>query len=155
MELNKIAVEKVELDNPNPFKTPAGSVGATPSPTPSIGGRSRLSGYSSGIRSSLGPHEAKQRRFKSARLVGEYGIFLHKLTERANTNRYEKPWLEDSQYRRREMWDKIILFGLMTVGFLIGCLLCYLAYINVPRDVPVGESKFFFLRRCTNGVSIA
>lgn len=134
MELDKIELAK--LGHENPFQTPTRSIAATRSPAPSIGGRSRISGYSSGRPSSLAPHESKQRRLKSARLVGEYDIFLLHANY-ANMSRYPKPWLEDSQYKKRERWDKVILFGLMTIGFLIGCLLCYLAYKNVPRNVPV------------------
>lgn len=46
---------------------------------------------------------------------------------------YEKPWVKDSPYKIRERWDKVILWGCITIGFLIGVVLCYFAYANVPR----------------------
>lgn len=46
---------------------------------------------------------------------------------------YEKPWLEGSPYRRRELWDKFILWGCIAAGFCIGGALCYLSYAKVPR----------------------
>lgn len=81
------------------------------SPADSIYATSHVSGFSNA------PQQAKQRRLKSARLVGEY----------------EKPWLQDSPYKKRELWDKVILWSCVSVGFLLGCVLCYFAYANVPR----------------------
>jgi hypothetical protein len=52
--------------------------------------------------------------------------------------RYEKPWTENSPYKGRERWDKVILWTCITTGFLLGVLLCYFAYAAVPRH-EVGE----------------
>ena len=51
----------------------------------------------------------------------------------SDLTRYEKPWITDSPYKKRERWDKVILWGCITMGFLLGCILCYFAYKNVPR----------------------
>lgn len=77
---------------------------------------------------------AKQRRLKSARLIGEYESSLAHLHPRVSDfTRYEKPWIANSPYKIRERWDKVILWGCMAMGFLLGCILCYFAYANVPR----------------------
>jgi hypothetical protein len=56
-----------------------------------------LSGYSSGILPSMGPHQAKQRRFKSARLVGEEEIFFLLMIGSVliHMSRYGNSWLGD------------------------------------------------------------
>lgn len=46
---------------------------------------------------------------------------------------YEKPWIEGSPYKNRERWDKIILWGCITLGFGVGIALCTLTYFKIPR----------------------
>ncbi|PMD34104.1 glycoside hydrolase family 16 protein [Hyaloscypha variabilis F] len=71
-----------------------------------------------GKRTSAGSSQARQRRLKSARLVGKY----------------EKPWIEASPYKNRERWDKLILWGCILIGFGIGIALCVLKYLQIPRN---------------------
>jgi hypothetical protein len=58
-----------------------------------------------------------QRRFKSARLVGEY----------------EKPWLEDKSFLVRERADKIILGVCAFVGFVIAGFICWNQWNQLPK----------------------
>ncbi|KAH7381818.1 concanavalin A-like lectin/glucanase domain-containing protein [Cadophora sp. MPI-SDFR-AT-0126] len=57
-----------------------------------------------------------QRRFKSARLIGEY----------------EKPWKETPVKRRK--WDYYIFWGGCTLGLVAGAFMCYLAWSGVPDN---------------------
>jgi hypothetical protein len=58
----------------------------------------------------------KQRKFKSARLIGEY----------------EKPWTQ--KHEPRKLWDKIFFFGFIGIGIAIGAVVCYFGWIGVPHD---------------------
>jgi hypothetical protein len=81
-----------------------------------------------------GHQRVKQRRLKSARLVGESESFNpYSKLRLTSCDRYEKPWIAKSPYKARERWDKVILWGGITAGFLIGVPLCYFAYENIPR----------------------
>ncbi|KAF2808462.1 putative gram-negative bacteria binding protein [Mytilinidion resinicola] len=73
----------------------------------------------------------KQRKFKSARLVGEY----------------EKPWTKEKELRK--IWDKVIFFGFLIAGLGIGAYICYDGWRSVPHDnyCPLFEDDF------TNGIN--
>jgi hypothetical protein len=82
-----------------------------------------------------GSQQIKQRRLKSARLVGVYvsiQLLLH-IRSWTDLKRYEKPWVEASPYKNRERWDKIILWGCITFGFGVGFALCALKYSKIAR----------------------
>lgn len=64
----------------------------------------------------------RQRRFKSARLVGEY----------------EKPWTEKGAGKKAKKisgraWDAIIFWGGIFLGFALGGFFCYRSYTSVPN----------------------
>lgn len=63
-----------------------------------------------------------RRRFKSARLIGDY----------------EKPWLEEWKPKGKKFqgrtWDSIIFWGCVGFGFLLGAFMCYLGYSAVPDN---------------------
>jgi len=58
-----------------------------------------------------------QRKFKSARLVGEY----------------EKPWLEVRSYKKRERADKIILGVCAVIGVIIAAFICFTEWNKLPN----------------------
>lgn len=66
----------------------------------------------------LGTSTPRQRRYKSARLVGEF----------------ETPWLQHSQNanRWRELLDRVIFYLAIIIGIGIGFFLCYRSYRSVP-----------------------
>ncbi|KAH6669868.1 concanavalin A-like lectin/glucanase domain-containing protein [Halenospora varia] len=73
-----------------------------------------------------GPTGPAQRRFKSARLIGEY----------------EKPWIEEWKQgpagKKKpkisgNAWDRIIFWGSIVLGFALGGLMCYLAFSSVSN----------------------
>lgn len=55
------------------------------------------------------------RPFKTSRLVGEY----------------EKPWLEDRYYSKRERADKYILGGSALIGVAITFYFCYTSWMSL------------------------
>ena len=57
-----------------------------------------------------------QRKFKSARLVGLY----------------EKPWLQDRSYKKRERFDKVILGVCAFIGFAIAAVICWTEWNKLP-----------------------
>ncbi|KAN0096764.1 glycoside hydrolase family 16 protein [Hyaloscypha variabilis] len=65
----------------------------------------------------------RQRRFKSARLIGEY----------------EKPWIEAWKNQKNgrgisgRTWDSIIFWGSILLGFILGAVMCYLSYSKVSN----------------------
>ncbi|KAF8850957.1 concanavalin A-like lectin/glucanase [Acephala macrosclerotiorum] len=65
----------------------------------------------------------RQRRFKSARLIGEY----------------EKPWIEDWKKRGKgkrlsgRAWDSVIFWTSIFLGFALGALMCYFSYSKVSN----------------------
>ena len=46
-------------------------------------------------------------------------------------SRYDKPWLQEPNPRRK--WERIIFWGSIVIGFLIGGLICYMAYLSVSN----------------------
>ena len=46
-------------------------------------------------------------------------------------SRYEKPWLQERNPRRK--WERIIFWGSIGIGFVIGALICYMAYASVTN----------------------
>lgn len=76
------------------------------------------------IRHSIaGDPAPRQRRFKSARLIGEY----------------EKPWLENWKKGGKgkrisgRVWDSIIFWGCIFAGFALGGYFCYSSYRSVSN----------------------
>ncbi|CAD6448760.1 84755455-ab05-4b84-aba7-01394a00b53e [Sclerotinia trifoliorum] len=67
----------------------------------------------------------RQRRFKSARLVGDY----------------EKPWLEKfaTDGKRKKLsgrtWDSIIFWTSIAIGFGLGGIMCYIGFTSVPKNL--------------------
>ncbi|KUJ09079.1 glycoside hydrolase family 16 protein [Mollisia scopiformis] len=65
----------------------------------------------------------RQRRFKSARLIGEY----------------EKPWIEAWKTGKKgkklsgRTWDSIIFWVAIFVGFGLGAIMCYISYSAVSN----------------------
>lgn len=71
----------------------------------------------------------KQRKFKSARLIGKY----------------EKPWTKEKEPRK--IWDKIIFYGFLIAGLGLGAWICYDGWQSVPHNdvsvkTPCEESDF-------------
>jgi hypothetical protein len=60
--------------------------------------------------------EPKIRKFKSAKLVGEY----------------EKPWLADKSYTSRERIDRIILWICTLIGCGIAAAICIKKWNELP-----------------------
>ncbi|KAI9649850.1 hypothetical protein NHQ30_002432 [Ciborinia camelliae] len=66
----------------------------------------------------------RQRRFKSARLIGDY----------------EKPWLEkvSTEGKRKKLsgrtWDSIIFWTSIAIGFGLGGIMCYIGFKSVPHN---------------------
>jgi hypothetical protein len=54
-----------------------------------------------------------------------------KVSRAKQVSRYEKPWLEDRNPRRK--WERIIFWGSIGIGFVIGALICYMAYASVTN----------------------
>lgn len=75
----------------------------------------------------------RQRKFKSARLVGEYS----------------KPWTEKKD--KRMIWDKVFVYGLAMVGVGIGAYIVYNGWSTIENP-PV--SLFSIRRSCTDSLSI-
>jgi hypothetical protein len=72
-------------------------------------GAPRLNSYSAS--------QPVQRKFKSARLVGDY----------------EKPWLEDKSFQLRERADKIILGVCAFLGFIAAGFICWNQWNMLPN----------------------
>ncbi|KAM3067192.1 hypothetical protein ACMFMG_005440 [Clarireedia jacksonii] len=66
----------------------------------------------------------RQRRFKSARLIGDY----------------EKPWTEPvvTEGKRKKWqgrtWDTIIFWTSIIIGFGLGGIMCYIGFTSVPNN---------------------
>ena len=58
------------------------------------------------------------RPFKTSRLVGEY----------------EKPWLEDRHYSKRDRADKFILGGSAIIGAAIVFYFCYTGWMSLSTN---------------------
>ncbi|KAI9855843.1 MAG: hypothetical protein M1824_005832 [Vezdaea acicularis] len=91
----------------NPFATP---IHGTRSPAEEE--RKRYSYFPTAI---PGPSIPRKRKFKSARLRGEY----------------EKSWTEEVDPRRK--WEKIIFWSCIALGFVIGAGICYMSLLTVTN----------------------
>ena len=59
---------------------------------------------------------SRRRKFRSARF---------------KEAQYPKPWLEQSDPRRK--WEKFIFYGSILIGFLIGAVICFFSYKSVSN----------------------
>ncbi|KAN0096478.1 glycoside hydrolase family 16 protein [Hyaloscypha variabilis] len=90
-----------------------GSPDRVKTPSISVRGRSRPASIQS---KNLTITSRPQRRFKSARLTGEY----------------EKPWTETPIKRRK--YDYYIFWGGCLIGLIAGAFMCYEAWSGVPNN---------------------
>jgi hypothetical protein len=83
-------------------------------------------------------HVPRQRRFKSARLIGEYVKNQNEVFKTYESS-YEKPWVDTWKMGKTgkkkniagRTWDSIIFWTCIFLGFALGGLMCYFGYTSV------------------------